>query len=88
MFLFLPFLIFPGALGVAGYYVWNVPQQEAQEVLASRLRELRVPSGARARSGQRSGAARTARAVSRSWAISSPGSACCGGCSSISIRPI
>jgi tight adherence protein B len=49
MFLFAAFLIFTGALGVAAYYVWNVPQQEAQEVFASRLRELRASSGARTR---------------------------------------
>lgn len=49
MFLFLSFLIFIGALGAAAYYVWYVPREEAQELLASRLRELRVSGGARVR---------------------------------------
>ncbi len=49
MFLFLSFLIFTGALGAAAYYVWYVPREAAQELLASRLRELRVSGGARIR---------------------------------------
>ena len=49
MFLFVVFLIFTGALAAAGYYVWSVPQQQAEDVLAGRLRELRVSGGARAR---------------------------------------
>jgi tight adherence protein B len=49
MFLFLSFLIFTGALGAAAYYVWYVPREHAQELLASRLRELRVSGGARLR---------------------------------------
>jgi tight adherence protein B len=49
MFLFLSFLIFTGALGAAAYYVWHVPREHAQELLASRLRELRVSGGARIR---------------------------------------
>jgi tight adherence protein B len=49
VFLFLSFLIFTGALGAAGYYVWHVPREHAQELLASRLRELRVSGGARIR---------------------------------------
>jgi tight adherence protein B len=49
MFLFVAFLIFSGALAAAGYYVWSVPKQEEYEILATRLRELRVPGGARTR---------------------------------------
>src|SRR5208282_2889396 len=49
MFLFISFLIFTGALGAAAYYVWYVPREQAQELLASRLRELRVSGGARIR---------------------------------------
>ncbi|HXP86342.1 MAG TPA: type II secretion system F family protein [Bryobacteraceae bacterium] len=47
MFLFIAFLIFSGALGAAGYYVWSVPQQQEEEVLTGRLRELRLAGGAR-----------------------------------------
>ena len=47
MFLFIAFLIFTGALGAAGYYVWSVPQQQEQEILTGRLRELRLAGGAR-----------------------------------------
>ncbi len=51
MFLFIAFLIFTGALMGAAYYTWSVPQQQAQDVLSSRLRELRVSGGgARSRS--------------------------------------
>ncbi len=49
MFLFIAFLIFTGALVGAGYYVWSVPQQEQQQILAGRLRELRLSSGGRTR---------------------------------------
>jgi tight adherence protein B len=49
MFLLVSFLIFTGALGAAAYYVWYVPREHAQELLASRLRELRVSGGARLR---------------------------------------
>jgi tight adherence protein B len=48
MFVIIAFLIFTVALGLAGYYVWSIPQQNEQEVLAGRLRELRM-AGARAR---------------------------------------
>jgi len=48
-FLFIAFLIFSGALAAAGYYAWSVPKQEEHEILATRLRELRVPGSARAR---------------------------------------
>lgn len=51
LFLLVAFLIFTGALMAAGYYAWTVPQQETQQVLAVRLRELRVQSGGRSRSG-------------------------------------
>lgn len=50
MFLFVAFLIFAGALLGAGYMVWHVPQQESQEILAARLRELRSQTGVRTRS--------------------------------------
>ncbi len=49
MFLFLSFLIFICALGAAAYYVWYVPREQAQELLASRLRDLRVSGGVRVR---------------------------------------
>jgi tight adherence protein B len=45
MFLFIAFLIFTGALGAAGYYVWSVPQQHEQEIFTGRLRELRLAGG-------------------------------------------
>ena len=47
MFLFIAFLIFTGALGAAGYYVWSVPQEHEREILTGRLRELRLAGGAR-----------------------------------------
>ncbi len=45
-----PFILFTVALLAAGYYVWSVPEQQAGEALAGRLRELRSQSrgGARA----------------------------------------
>lgn len=49
MFLFIAFLIFSGALAAAAYYVWSVPQQQEQEILARRLRGLRVSGAARTR---------------------------------------
>jgi len=49
VFVLIVFLIFTGALAAAGYYVWSVPQQEAHELLVSRLRELRLSGGARSR---------------------------------------
>src|SRR5690349_14018312 len=42
MFVLAAFLIFSVAMFAAGYYVWSVPQQAAQEVLGARLRELRA----------------------------------------------
>lgn len=50
MFLFIAFLIFTCAIGGAAYYVWSVPQQEQQQILAARLRDLRMSGAARARS--------------------------------------
>ena len=49
MFFFISFLIFSGALAGAGYYVWSLPRQHAEELLAGRLRELRMASGVRVR---------------------------------------
>ena len=43
------FVLFSAALLIAGYYVWNVPQQQASESLAVRLRELRTQSRSGAR---------------------------------------
>ncbi len=48
-FLLVAFLIFSGALAAAGYYAWSVPKQEEHEILATRLRELRVPGASRTR---------------------------------------
>ncbi|HLK62826.1 MAG TPA: type II secretion system F family protein [Bryobacteraceae bacterium] len=42
MFVVASFLIFSVALFTAGYYVWSVPQQEAEQMLGARLRELRA----------------------------------------------
>src|SRR5579863_7993486 len=42
MFFVASFLIFSVALLAAGYYVWTVPQQEAEQMLHGRLRELRA----------------------------------------------
>ncbi len=42
MFFVASFLIFAVALFAAGYYVWTVPQQEAEQMLHGRLRELRA----------------------------------------------
>jgi tight adherence protein B len=47
MFVVIAFLIFTAALGAAGYYVWSIPHQQASDVLAGRLRELRVSTGPR-----------------------------------------
>ena len=49
MFFLIAFLIFTGAFAAAGYYAWSIPQQHAQEILATRLRELRVSIGMRTR---------------------------------------
>jgi tight adherence protein B len=50
MFIVVAFLIFAVALYGAGYLVWRVPQQETEEILSGRLRELRAQSGVRTRS--------------------------------------
>lgn len=49
MFLILAFLIFTGVLLGAAYYAFSVPQQQAQQVLAVRLRELRSRSSGRSK---------------------------------------
>lgn len=49
MFIVVAFLIFSGALFAAGYYAFSVPQQEAQQVLAGRLRELRAQTSGRSK---------------------------------------
>ena len=51
-FLFVAFVIFTVALLIAGYSVWTVPQQQANQVLGARLNEVRAHSGGRGRSGQ------------------------------------
>jgi tight adherence protein B len=50
MFLILVFLIFSVAMFAAGYYVWSVPQQQAEQLLGARLRELRAHARARTKS--------------------------------------
>ncbi|MBI4875816.1 MAG: type II secretion system F family protein [Acidobacteria bacterium] len=50
MFLLVAFLIFSGALLAAGWYVFQVPHQEATQALTARMRELRARTNPRARS--------------------------------------
>jgi tight adherence protein B len=50
MFAVVAFLIFAVAMFGAGYYVWSVPEQEAQHVLGGRLRELRAHARSRTKS--------------------------------------
>lgn len=50
-FFLLAFLIFAGALLVAGYVVWSLPQQRTAQMLAMRLRETRAYAGGRSRPG-------------------------------------
>jgi Flp pilus assembly protein TadB len=50
MFAIVAFLIFAIAMFTAGYYVWTVPQQAAQQVLGGRLRELRAHARSRSKS--------------------------------------
>jgi tight adherence protein B len=57
MFLVISFCLFAGALFAAGYYIWSVPQQQAENAIAARLRELRA--------NMRSGGARTESALIR-----------------------
>ena len=52
MFLLMAFLIFTGAIAAAAYYAFAVPQQKSNDVLAGRLRELRMSGGARTRKSQ------------------------------------
>ncbi len=49
MFLFAAFLIFTAALLAAGYYVYQVPHQQATQALTARMRELRARTNPRAR---------------------------------------
>jgi tight adherence protein B len=42
MFILAAMLIFSVAMYIAAYYVWTVPQQEAERELAARMRELRT----------------------------------------------
>ena len=46
MFVLVAFVIFSGALLVAAYYVWSVPQQQETDAISNRLLELRVRTGA------------------------------------------
>ena len=46
MFVLVAFVIFSGALLVAAYYVWSVPQPQETDAISNRLRELRVRTGA------------------------------------------
>jgi tight adherence protein B len=50
MFLIAAFLIFAVAMFAAGYYIWSVPQQQAEELLGTRMRELRAHASSRTRS--------------------------------------
>ena len=45
MFALVAFVIFSIALGLAGYYVFTVPQREEERVMTTRLRELRSRGG-------------------------------------------
>jgi tight adherence protein B len=51
LFFLAAFLLFSVALFAAGYYIWTVPQQEAESMLGARLRELRVNTRSRSKSG-------------------------------------
>ncbi len=56
MFFFVAFVIFTGAMFGAAYYVWVIPQQQENEILLTRLRQLRAqaigaPRGSRNQSG-------------------------------------
>lgn len=48
-FTFIAFLIFATALLIAGYAVWSVPQQQSQDMVTARLREVRAHLGSRTR---------------------------------------
>jgi tight adherence protein B len=51
MFVVICFCLFAGALFAAGYYIWSVPEQQAEHAMAARMRDLRA--------NMRSGGART-----------------------------
>jgi tight adherence protein B len=51
MFFIVSFLIFSVALFAAGYFIWSVPQQQAEQVLGARMRELRTNMRTRSKSG-------------------------------------
>jgi hypothetical protein len=51
MMIFVGSFIFAAALLGAGYYVWSVPQQQENQALAARLREIRSRAGGRTRAG-------------------------------------
>ncbi|SPE29895.1 Type II secretion system protein [Candidatus Sulfopaludibacter sp. SbA3] len=42
MFVLVAMVIFSVAMYIAAYYVWTVPQQQAEKLLAARMRELRA----------------------------------------------
>ena len=50
MFYLAALLIVTAAVFLAGYFVWSVPRQEAEQALGSRLREVRSSSRTRSRS--------------------------------------
>lgn len=50
MYVWIAFLIFSASLLAAAYYVFVVPQQEQNQILIARLREIRARSGVRTRS--------------------------------------
>src|SRR5271156_4216403 len=50
MFVIVAFIIFAGCFGGVAYYVWAIPQQEEERILASRLRDLRGNVRSRTRS--------------------------------------
>jgi tight adherence protein B len=51
MFILVAMLIFSVAMYLAAYYVWTVPQQEAERALAGRMRELRANMRSRDKKG-------------------------------------
>jgi tight adherence protein B len=50
MFVIVAFFIFAASFGGVAYYVWVIPQQEQEQVLAARLRDLRGNVRSRTRS--------------------------------------
>ncbi len=86
MFFLLAFIIFLAAYLGAGYYVWRVPEQEAEQMLSHRLRELRA--SVRARAQAPSGLIRTEqRGTFAFLGISSSGWGCCAACRNTSRKP-